>query len=295
MENTASLALPLQQHPIFGRALTLIGRSVLRVSLGGNAHQIGRAQLIERPILSKTISLASRGPVWRQSVTQNDKFDAYRTLTQSGLRLVNAESPDDRAALRNCGFRQVIENAHLAEIDLNPDIDLLRAQMNGKWRNQLVRGEKRLTAKHLKLEHRAFEPVMDRWLLAEEHKQRRARKYRAVAPEFTLALAEIDADQLRMFVLKKRNQPLAAMLFIKHGVSATYHIGWTSPEGRELRAHQLLLWRAMQDLKSSGIQILDLGQVDTENAPGLARFKLGSGAKLRQLGGTWIRLSPFPA
>jgi hypothetical protein len=35
---------------------------------------------------------------------------------------------------------------------------------------------------------------------------------------------------------------------------------------------------------------LDLGTVDTENAPGLARFKIGSGAQIRSLGGTWLRI-----
>jgi hypothetical protein len=35
---------------------------------------------------------------------------------------------------------------------------------------------------------------------------------------------------------------------------------------------------------------LDLGTLDTQNAPGLARFKLGSGATAQLLGGTWARL-----
>ena len=42
-------------------------------------------------------------------------------------------------------------------------------------------------------------------------------------------------------------------------------------------------------LRDDGVRWLDLGTVDTDVAPGLAHFKLGTGAELRQLGATvWV-------
>ena len=40
-------------------------------------------------------------------------------------------------------------------------------------------------------------------------------------------------------------------------------------------------------LARRGVTRVDLGQVDTDTQPGLARFKLGAGADCRSLGGTW--------
>ena len=44
----------------------------------------------------------------------------------------------------------------------------------------------------------------------------------------------------------------------------------------------------MRWLACAGVEMLDLGMIDTVNAPGLARFKLGSGAVAQSLGGTWL-------
>jgi hypothetical protein len=46
-------------------------------------------------------------------------------------------------------------------------------------------------------------------------------------------------------------------------------------------------------LASKGVQSLELGQVDTVKAAGLARFKLGVGADLRPLGGTYLWWPPL--
>jgi hypothetical protein len=51
-----------------------------------------------------------------------------------------------------------------------------------------------------------------------------------------------------------------------------------------------MLARAAEALAAEGLRWLDLGTVDTEAAPGLARFKLGTGARLRRLGATCLVL-----
>jgi hypothetical protein len=51
-----------------------------------------------------------------------------------------------------------------------------------------------------------------------------------------------------------------------------------------------MLYRAACALREEGVRWLDLGSVNTEDAPGLARFKLGTGAALRRLGHTLLVL-----
>ena len=48
-----------------------------------------------------------------------------------------------------------------------------------------------------------------------------------------------------------------------------------------------------RQVAGKGVTKLELGQVDTEKAAGLARFKLGTGATLRPLGGSWIWWPPL--
>ena len=84
--------------------------------------------------------------------------------------------------------------------------------------------------------------------------------------------------------------PVVAMLFLCHGPVATYHIGWSGPKGRAMGAHNLILASAMEWLADRGHLWLDLGVLDTQANPGLARFKIGAGARVRPMGGTWLRL-----
>ena len=80
----------------------------------------------------------------------------------------------------------------------------------------------------------------------------------------------------------------AGMLFLIHGQGASYHLGWADPAARAGFAHGPMLWQAALELRARGVRWIDLGAVDAAN-PGLARFKLGTGAALRALGPTcWV-------
>jgi len=80
------------------------------------------------------------------------------------------------------------------------------------------------------------------------------------------------------------------MIFLLHGDRATYQIGWRDREQAPPSAHHLLLWEAAKYLAQKGFHQLDLGTIDTATTPGLARFKLGSGARARALGPSLLRL-----
>jgi lipid II:glycine glycyltransferase (peptidoglycan interpeptide bridge formation enzyme) len=82
--------------------------------------------------------------------------------------------------------------------------------------------------------------------------------------------------------------PVAGMIFLIHGSQATYQVGWGNDQGRDEKAHHVLLWRAIAELQTMGIRRLDLGGVNTQRSAGLARFKMGLGGEVRAFAGTYL-------
>ena len=97
-----------------------------------------------------------------------------------------------------------------------------------------------------------------------------------------------DTGTVRVWNAFHDGTAVAGIAVIRHGASATYLAGWTSAAGRHHNAHNLLLWHAITKLRESGTDWLDLGGVDTQSAPGLARFKLGLGGALETQSGTYL-------
>lgn len=275
--------LPLQQHPFFADALARMGRDVTSLALHDGARRIGHVQLISRrcgPL--GRIALASRGPVWCADTPPHLRRDMLRALGKRGLRIVNANEGMPKGA----GFHRIISAAHLAEVDLRGE---LCAAMHPKWRNRLVKAQ----SAPLTLQHDSFDSDRHGWLLLAERAQQKARGYRALPAAITLAYAAAHPTQVRVITACDGPTPVAAMLFLCHGPVATYHMGWSGPRGRAMGAHNLILHAAMAWLADQGHVRLDLGTVDTQTNPGLARFKIGAGARLRATGGTWLRLPGF--
>jgi hypothetical protein len=263
---------PLLQSATAARAL-----AALRVSLTDAGQLVAQILLLRRFGFTATL----RGPLWHPAVTPPQMTAALRVLRRHGLRLVEADDPATATALHAAGFRQVATPAHVAELDLTPDAATRRRALDGKWRNRLVHAEK----SRLTLHHRRLEGPADPLLMAEAA-QRRTRRYRALPPGLSLAFG----PAAHVVEARQNGTPVAAMLFLRHGQTATYHIGHTTPAGRAAEAHRLILWHMADTLARDGVTRLDIGTVDTETTPGLARFKLGTGARLRPLGGSFIAI-----
>ncbi|MBK19113.1 MAG: hypothetical protein CMM52_09805 [Rhodospirillaceae bacterium] len=85
-----------------------------------------------------------------------------------------------------------------------------------------------------------------------------------------------------------RRDPIASILLIRHGRSATYYTSWTTTQGRNRKAHNVLLWKGIEELKKQNVRWLDLGGLNTDSASGVARFKLGMGGEVTTLSGTYL-------
>lgn len=223
-------------------------------------------------------------------------LDGVLAVERGRLRLVSRVAGLDRAGLRRLarwpgvtvvtpeehvsgfGFLPLVTPMHHAVWELGPD---LRAGMAGKWRNRLVAAE-RAGVRVRRGGADCLPTLLDR-----EGRQRRARGYRALSEGFSSALP---SGAMRCWEWRQAGAMQAAMAFVVHGASATYHLGWASEAAKAAGVHGVMLTRAAEALRAEGVRWLDLGSVDTEAALGLARFKLGTGAALRQLGATCLVL-----
>lgn len=284
----------LQQHPRYGRAVGRLGGRAQLFRLREAGHDLAHLQLLRRRFGPVTLTWLGRGPVWAPGTGDAPRAAALARLPRllPGLSAVIPDTAADAQALSRAGLPALVTAQSVAEIDLTlPAPDRL-ARQHGKWRNRLRKAE----AAGLHVAHRPLDPGRDTPLLERELAQRRARRYAALPPAFTLAWAAEGPGATRLFTAFCKGEMAAFLLLLLHPPGASYHIGWSGAAGRRASAHHLLLWAAANWLAARGYARLDLGCVDTDAAPGLARFKLGSGAALRPLGATLLRLPGlFPA
>lgn len=125
------------------------------------------------------------------------------------------------------------------------------------------------------------------WLREIYRVDRIQRGYGGASPKLLDNLAFFSTQQNPMIIGKavKDGQDIAAVMFFKHGRSATYQVGWSSEAGRVNCAHHLLLWQARSVLQNYGVMEIDLGGVNDEDAAGIKKFKEGTNAKLSTLVG----------
>jgi hypothetical protein len=276
----------LQQHPRYAAALARIGADAACVTVRDGDRVCATAWIVRRRIGPVRLAWIPRGPVWAFGVDDGLRQHILRTLPLRGLRIAQPDAPADRADFTAAGYRALLAPPSVAELDLTPDKDQRLKACHGKWRNRLRHAQ----AGDLTTTDRPLDPGRDRPLLDLEARQRRDRRYTALPPAFTLAWAASGPKTTRLFLAHDGPHLAAFVLVLLHAQTATYHIGWTDPVGRRLSAHNLLLWQASNWLAERGYARFDLGSIDTTAAPGLARFKLGIGARARALGPTMLRL-----
>ncbi|UWR27834.1 GNAT family N-acetyltransferase [Sulfitobacter sp. S223] len=262
---------PLSDHPLmqdraFADALRLCGKVPVVLPSG--------LMLLSRRLMGMPVLMLPRAAPPRDLGTQ---------LAQAGLhRHPVILSPETQCKMPRALPLSPVRS--LLEVNLSQPSPVRRAALHQKWRHQLGQAE----AGALRILHRPLAP--DHHLLEIEAKQARARRYQNWPSPLTAAFAQAAPEQTHLFTALLRGHPVAHMLFLTHGIRATYHIGHNSDAGRAAQAHNLLLWQAMQTLSRCGITRLDLGP---ETTPQIDRFKHRAGARPRSTGGTWLRWTPL--
>jgi lipid II:glycine glycyltransferase (peptidoglycan interpeptide bridge formation enzyme) len=165
-------------------------------------------------------------------------------------------------------------------LDLRQAPEMLRARLKSNWRNKLNKAERAA----LRVEWDKPEEGLS-WLLQHHQAHRTMKNFQAASPRFIRMLARYFHPRGDMLVGRAFHgrEAVAGVLFFRHGRSATYQVGWSGEEGRNVNAHQLLLWQGMLQLQAAGVSDLDLGGIN-DQAEGVRTFKEGLGGETVTLG-----------
>ncbi len=284
----------LQQAWAYGQALQTLKVRILRAAVLDGANPVGIAQFMVRRFAGY-IALASctRGPVLHPELPAADRARGLRALKQSlPLRPLRVPlfSPDAPASpgidQETAGLWRVMTGYSTVMLDLRRPLAQLRGDLEGKWRNRLVKAE---TQAPFTVRVEPNLPECQR-LLEREARQRSEKKFHGLPTTFVQAYIDAAPSREQGFAVswaQARKETSASMLFRIHGSGATYHVGWSDDAGRKANAHNLLLWRGIEHLKKMGIERLDLGGINTRSLPGISRFKLGAGGQPLTLAGTY--------
>lgn len=292
-EAHAALGGAMQQDWAYGTSLKALGVECHRAEVILEGETVALAQFICRRYgLVVGIALCTRGPLWLKPVSADDQARIYtelkRTLPMSRPRfaLFSPDTIDPRdLSLRK--LTRVMTGYSTVLIDLTQTSEQLRAAMEGRWRNRLVAAERA----GLNIVRTGANPAQYRWLLEEERAQRASKSFYGLPLEFVERYINARAQTTKtMLILRAelKKDRVAAMLFLIHGSAATYHVGWSNEAGRDTNAHNLLLWRAFDELRERGVRTLDLGGINTRQLAGISRFKIGSGGKVVTYAGTFV-------
>ena len=259
-----------------------------------DGREAGLLQLQEVGLAAKAIHLLTldRGPVWFEGAGALDHwrhflatFGAEFRPRLGRRRRVMPELADTAAArdtLTAGGFRRQdsIPGYQTIWLDLDPPLEVLRANLKQKWRNTLNKSERQgLTVEIDEAGHHLA------WLTTCYAQDKKARNYPGPELAFLSVLGRSFAAGGGLLILTASldTARIAGAMVLLHGSSATYQVGWSTVEGRKLGAPSLLLWHAITRLKARGIRDFDLGGVNDRDAAGVKAFKAG-------LGGSEVRL-----
>jgi lipid II:glycine glycyltransferase (peptidoglycan interpeptide bridge formation enzyme) len=285
----------LQQAWLYGEALDSLGVCVHRAMVWEDGRLLAVAQFMCKRLLGYlSVASCTRGPVWLPDVAPEQRATIYKRLRQSlpvpWLKVV-LFSPDRSAdqvdPAETQGLSHVMTGYSTVLLDLKQSLPALKAGLEGKWRNRL---NKALSTEKIRWH---VQPSLKRceWLLGQEMDQREAKKFHGLPTNFVQAYIAAAQDPQQAFVVayaERGKNTVAGMLFLIHGRVASYHMGWADEEGRQLSAHNALLWESMANLQNLGNEVLDLGGVNTHDLPGISRFKLGTGGRAITLAGTYF-------
>lgn len=296
-------AAGLAQTWTYGQALQTLGVPCLRVAITADESPkspwIGTAQfIVQRLPWFVRFAFCQGGPLWAADSSHVQQHQALalmrKTLPLRRPRLALFSPAVDVLAGHAVSNRHAFEGRprlgtgrSTVLLDLTRPEAERRAAQEGRWRNRLSAAER----SPLKVRVCGGKTSDFDWLIQAEAQQRQERRYLTLPTGFVEAFQNAHrkpSQALLTLAADLQRQPCAGMMFLVHGRTATYHLGWTNEDGREHSAHNLLLWQGCRLLAERGVEQLDLGGVNTLSNPGLARFKLGSGGRVVTWAGTYL-------
>lgn len=252
----------------------------------------GLVQMLEAGLFGPCLHavMVDRGPLWLPGYGAPEHHVAFWTRFDKDFprrwgrrRRIIPEIEQPFAMLMPFAAVSHVKPYQTLWLDLSGAETDLRQGLDKKWRNALSKSER----SGLRLEWSDSEEALS-WLLLHHEVHRAEKKFYAASPRFVRLLARYCRPRGEMLVGRVfcGDDPVAGVLFFRHGQSATYQLGWSGEAGRQYNAHHLLLWQGALTLKERGVRDLDLGGIN-EEAEGVRLFKQGMGGESVILSGLY--------
>ncbi len=265
---------------------------------------IAMGQIVTRRILGLIkFSMLLKGPVWLEKVSDDHKTQILHEIKiRYPLKrfCFFAFSPEDDSfssankhkIYEKLEFHQIVTGNSTVLVDLKLSEDQLWQNLYSKNRTHIRKALKLNIRNNIHLVLGDHNHSYTDWLLKQEIKQQKQQKYQSVPVGLIKRYGELSRGKQAVHTIfavrDGENEPMAGALFLRHGLSATYHIGWNGPNGRRNRSLNLLLWTMMIELKKIGVETLDLGGLNTGEGADIARYKLSFGGQVQTLDGTFM-------
>lgn len=285
-----------QQDWSYGAALRQLGAGVDRAVIYKKDVPIAMVQIIRRKFLKFfDVSTIHRGPVFMKDISQEDQALVLKLLLKEYPRKFRSFTiitpEEDTKVLSEGGRRQIYTGYTTIIIDLTKSEEELWEMLKSKNKNKIRKAEKN----NLKINMSDHQHQHMDFILGKEQQQQQSAQYNGLPPDFTVSYAKLSSknDGVVSFFAykadaKPHDLPVAGAVCLRHGCGATYHIGWNGSEGRSLQAMNYILWQMIKNLKEMNVKFLDLGGINTDQAPDLARFKLSFGGSIKFLPGSFL-------
>ena len=248
----AAAQVRIKTLPGLGRGIAWIASGPLLLPLEGSAPS--HAVIAEVLSALRTEIALRQGHVLRlrlPGIAFHDQDEMAKVAKAAGF------APTDRAPV----YRSIA-------IDLQQNEAALMAAMNGKWRTDLRYAQKSGLALEV-----GYSPEMQARFLVLFRDIQAAKGFSPdITPEFHFALSGPDLHY-DILIITKDGQDLAGIVIGTSGRCTVYLFGATAEAGRALRAGYLLTWEGIRLAQSRGIDWYDLGGVDFDDNPDVARFK----------------------
>jgi len=257
----------------------------------------GLCQVMEASMLWGAVHavMLDRGPLWFDGYGDQDHILAFAAEMQ---RLYPRRLGRKRRFLPECtgsdAFTQAMSEMGWARqgddlyktlwIDVTQDQETLRAALRKSWRQSLVKAEKSAMSISWDVTPELVGLNLKRYELDKIDKGYSGPDVKVLRSLCSVYAAEKKILLATAFLDKK---PIAGILILCHGSSATYQMGWSDQKGRHVCAHHRLLWEATLKLKATGFSDFDLGGINDTDAKTVKTFKSGMGAQAVQLAGMY--------
>lgn len=259
------------------------------VKRNGEVIAIAQLSIKKVPFLGLGIAYIPWGPLWRKKGNPID----FKNL-QYAIRFLRDEYVKKRGLLLRIWPNVVeqqdnsIENLFQEEefslnsparryrtllVDLKPEIEKLRKNLDQKWRNMLNQAEK----KGLEIVEGNGDELYSIFLSLQSEMQERKNYTPGVSYQEFREIQRGLPEPLKMkiMVCKYEGEPVSSAVFSGIGDTGIYLLGATGHKGMKTKGSYLLQWRAVQWFKEKGCRWYDLGGINPENNPGVYHFKAG--------------------